>query len=241
MVTGLVEYASAIMTGSERRMEAVSQNIANASTPGFKKQVSFEQLIAHEPDFGSPDFRTPPKTFFTTVFTQGKLRETDNALDLAIFGSGMLLLRDGNELVLSRGGSFFRNADGAVVDVSGRFLQEADGGDLILGEDPVEILGDGTVLQQGLPFTMVGIFEGAEGNPSELVGKTLSISDMDRLRSTDGSILRSGMIESSNVVLSDEMITMMAALRHAEIGARIVQSYDQIVGQAITTFIRNRS
>jgi flagellar basal-body rod protein FlgG len=44
------------------------------------------------------------------------------------------------------------------------------------------------------------------------------------------------MVEASNVAMGEEMVTMMAALRQAENGARIVQLYDDLLGRAITTF-----
>ena len=46
------------------------------------------------------------------------------------------------------------------------------------------------------------------------------------------------MLESSNVVLSDEMVALMANTRQAEGGAQLVRLYDQLIGQAITTFAR---
>jgi flagellar basal-body rod protein FlgG len=47
--------------------------------------------------------------------------------------------------------------------------------------------------------------------------------------------LRQGMVEASNVTLSDEMTAMMATLRHAETGARLVTVYDELLGRAIQT------
>ncbi|WCM29993.1 hypothetical protein NDN01_25485 [Sphingomonas sp. QA11] len=49
-------------------------------------------------------------------------------------------------------------------------------------------------------------------------------------------LVRQGMTEASNVSVGDEMVTMMAALRQAESGARLVQTYDDLLGRAITTF-----
>jgi flagellar basal-body rod protein FlgG len=44
------------------------------------------------------------------------------------------------------------------------------------------------------------------------------------------------MVEASNVSVGDEMVTMMASLRQAESGSRLVQTYDDLLGRAITTF-----
>ena len=48
-------------------------------------------------------------------------------------------------------------------------------------------------------------------------------------------MIRQGMVESSNVSMGDEMVTMMAAMRQAEGGARLVQVYDELMGRALTT------
>jgi flagellar basal body rod protein FlgG len=50
--------------------------------------------------------------------------------------------------------------------------------------------------------------------------------------------VRQGALESANVEMSEEVITMMAALRRAEAGARVVQAYDTLTGQALSTFGR---
>ena len=54
-------------------------------------------------------------------------------------------------------------------------------------------------------------------------------------------IVRQGMIEGSNVDLPVEMLSTMAALRQAEIGARVVQTYDSLIGQTISTLGRTQT
>lgn len=233
---GLIESASAILASSERRVEAASLNVSNASTAGYKKRVAFAQALERT-DGAAPGGKV--ETGFLTDFGQGRLKETGNPLDLAIYGPGLFQLRDGQDLVYSRGGSFSRGEGGAVVDSSGRVLQQAGGGDLVLDGGAAEILGDGTVLQDGLPVAAIGLFEAGDGAGLGALGGSLFGAPAASMREAGGSVIRQGQLESSNVVMSDEMIAMMAAVRQAESGARLVQFYDQLIGQAVTTFSRS--
>jgi flagellar basal body rod protein FlgG len=216
-------------------MEAVSRNVSNASTAGYKKQIALAQ---NAPDATRPLDGGIAEIRFLTDLGQGRLRETGKPLDLAIFGTALLQLRDGQDLVYSRGGSFALGEGGAVLDSAGRILQQAGGGDLILDSQDVEILGDGTVLKGGLPAGAIGLFEsGGPGMVRVSGGSAFHSSVMPP--ETSGSTLRQGQLESSNVVMSDEMIAMMTAVRQSEGGARLIQAYDQLIGQAVTTFSRS--
>lgn len=233
-MAGLIESATAILSASEKRVEAASRNVANASTAGFKKQVGVFQIVE---DTG-PRAEKASRTAFTTVtdFAQGRLNETGKPLDLAIHGKGLVKLRSGSAFLYSRGGSFSIGPDGAVTDAAGRILQDANGADLVLESDAVGITGDGTVTQGGVPITAIGLYE-ADGDAAQrALGGTSFTAAPERMHEATGSILRQGMLESSNVALSDEMVAMMAAQRQAESGARIARTYDRLIGQAVSTF-----
>ena len=75
----------------------------------------------------------------------------------------------------------------------------------------------------------------------EAVGGSLFRIPDGAAREAAGSTLRQGFLEQANVTTSDEMISMMAAIRQAESGSRLVRTYDQLIGQAITTFSRRGS
>ena len=49
-------------------------------------------------------------------------------------------------------------------------------------------------------------------------------------------VLRQAMVETSNVTMASEMVGMMAAVREAETGAKLVQVYDDLMGRALTAF-----
>ncbi|GAA0303155.1 flagellar basal-body rod protein FlgF [Sphingomonas oligophenolica] len=231
-MSGLVESAVAILSASEKRLEVVSSNISNVSTAGYKRQISFADLVAN----GGADGVGAVLTRTRADLAQGKLNATGNPLDLAISGDGFFQLRDGTDAVYSRQGQFKLAADGTVVNQQGFALQQAGGGDLALDRANVKILADGTILDGTRPVGRVGLFA-----PSSAAA--VQPLDGSMFRFTDGAAnevsdpqLRQGMTETSNVSVGDEMVTMMASLRQAESGSRLMQTYDDLLGRAITTF-----
>lgn len=237
---GLVDSAAAILASAERRLEAAAQNVANASTPGFKRQASFAEALgtAEGVTAEGAGARLPAQKTYVD-FTQGRLSETGSPLDLAVHGPGLLRLRDGGGFIYARGGSFALGADGVLADAAGRVLQQSGGGDLALTGPDFEILADGTVLEGGLPAARIGLYEAADPAALTALGGTGFTAPDSAMSEAEGSQIRQGFLEKSNVTMSDEMVAMMAALRQAEGGGRVVQYYDELIGQAITTFSRS--
>jgi flagellar basal-body rod protein FlgG len=168
---------------------------------------------------------------------QGRLNRTENPLDIAISGGGLFQLRAGDEIVYSRQGQFRLAEDGTVVSGQGYVLQQAGGGDLVLQSASVQITEDGAVLDQGRPVGRIAVYAPAEGvRLAPTGGGTVFVAEAGEMEEVASPALRQGMIEASNVQLGDEMVAMMAALRQAEGGARLVQVYDDLLGRAITAF-----
>jgi len=231
-MSGLVESAVAILSASEKRLEVVSSNISNVSTAGYKRQVSFADLVAT----GGTDQVGALLTRTRTDLAQGKLSATGNPLDLAISGDGFFQLRDGTDTIYSRQGQFKLAADGTVVTPQGFALQQAGGGDLVLNRASVKILADGTILDGAQPVGRVGLFApSSAGAVQPLDGSMFRFADGTANEVSDPQ-LRQGMTETSNVSVGDEMVTMMASLRRAESGSRLMQTYDDLLGRAITAF-----
>jgi flagellar basal-body rod protein FlgG len=219
------------LSASERRLENVSNNVSNISTPGFKRQISFEEVLSGRDVAGAEALLR-----HQADLSQGQMRATGNPLDLAISGPGFFRLRSGEDIVYSRQGQFSLAADGTVVTPQGHVLQQAGGGDLVLERSGVEILEDGTVLDGTRPVGKIGIYAAGDSAALRPLGGSTFAGSEEAMEEAPAAGLRQGMVEASNVVLGDEMVTMMATVRQAEGGARLVQIYDDLLGRAITTF-----
>lgn len=228
---GLVEIASSILVDAARSVEVSGQNIANITTPGYRRRVDFSQVMASR----SGD-ETSSQVHRTAIdFTFGKLVETGSPSDLALVGTGFFVVRTpSGALRYTRDGQFRRDTEGRLVDPRGAVLQ-ADGGNLVLHGGPVEVLADGVVLEAGAPvgrLDIVDFEDPAQATPSQDGGFAAPAETVEPVATPS---VRQGAIEMSNVTTAAEMVSMMAALRRAESGQRLANVYDDLMGRVITT------
>lgn len=233
-MTGIIDSAQLIMSGAERRIETLANNVANIATPGFKRQISFAEALGGGD--GSLASGIAPVLRHRADLAQGGMTETGNPLDMAIAGDGFFQVRDGERIVFTRDGQFQRADDGRIMTQQGQVLQQAGGGDLMLDSSEVEILRDGTVLSGGSPVARIALAAPADGGSVEAVSGSLFHIPAGAIQEVAEPDLRQRHVEASNVSLGDEMAAMMAALRQAESGARLVTLYDDLLGRAITAF-----
>ena len=227
-MSGLVDSATAVMRASSTRVDRAAVNVANVSTPGFKRQLQSSDRV--DGDFAATLSR------LRVDMQAGKPVETGRPLDLAINGDGFFQLKAGDQLVYSRQGNFSLATDGRVITPQGYALQQAGGGDLVLGIGTAKIAADGTILDGDKPLGQIAVYsirDGAAATPLDGSLFTLAEGDAEAIATPS---LRQGAVEASNVSLGDEMISMMGALRGAETGAKLVQVYDDLMGKAISTF-----
>ena len=231
-MSGLIESATAILSASQQRLEVAAHNVANISTPGYKRQVSFSRLLV--PD--APGMVSDQGFAVRRDFSPGKLTSTSNPLDVAIGDEGMFQLRAGDSFIYTRQGQFSRAADGTLTTPQGYVLQQSGGGDLVLDEGAVSILDDGTVLDDGVPVARLAAWSAGDPAALDPIGESYFAAPGAGMEIVADATFRQGMVEASNVEIGDEMVTMMASLRQSEVGARLVQTYDQLLGSAISTF-----
>lgn len=227
-MSGLMEAATAVMRSAETRLDVAARNIANVSAPGYKRQSAYAAL-----SLAPAMTRTDLPTITTHVdATQGKLEPTRNPLDLAISGEGFFAVKVGEQVRYLRQGQFSLRSDGTVVTPQGYALQQAGGGDLVLDRSDVRIEPDGTIFDGDRPVAKFALYTSDASTSRDGV-----LFDLPQdAHEAEGSGIRQGMLETSNVSTGDEMIAMMGAIREAESGARLAQTYDDLLGRAISNF-----
>jgi flagellar basal-body rod protein FlgF len=226
----LLKLGALVLSGSERRLEGISRNMANVSTPGYRREVAFEEAILLQ-----SDVRTRPNQIDLSA---GPLRRTEAPLDLAIEGLGFFVLTDGNRTYLSRGGQFSLDSSGTIVNSLGYMLLSDTGSPIQLKTSNPELLADGTILENGVPVARLGLASAKQAALADQGGgSTFQVLPADYQQIQEG-IVRQGMLEGSNVESAQEMIELMTAMRRAETGSKLVQMYDTLVGQAITVLGR---
>lgn len=234
---GIVELGGAIISQATQRVELAAENLANVTTAGYKSRYRFQHLIGG--DFGTlPSDAGLLSTDMSVDFTAGKLQNTGNPLDLAVSGPGFFTVRQGDQTLYTRSGQFVRDAEGRLVTPDGAVLQ-AQNGDIQLSSGSISITADGTVQQNGQPVGQIAIAAFDDPQVLKSAGAGLFSAPTGMARDGSAGQVRQGMLESSNVTSSTEMISMMSALRSAEAGQRLVQVYDDLMGQVMTSFGQN--
>ncbi len=113
---------------AQANLDVVSNNIANASTVGFKaSRAQFAEIYANSVSGGSNAGQGVELTEIRADFSQGSLDFTGSGLDLAISGNGFFIVSNGGASEYTRAGSFLVDRDGFLTNESGNRLQGYQG------------------------------------------------------------------------------------------------------------------
>ncbi len=214
----------------EKRLEVLTDNLANVNTAGFKKQKPlFEDAM---PDaYGIRDFASMDKV--VTDMSQGPSEKTGRMLDLAIKGEGFFVLNTGNGLRYTRDGSFTLATDGTLISREG-FPVSGEKGVIKLTSPEVAIDAEGNIREKGaivdrlkvVSFTNLMDLK-REGNffmPVEGAKETAVSRD---------TAIDQGYVETSNVNAVRAMTTMIEAMRSFETHTKMIQAIDDMTKKAI--------
>jgi flagellar basal-body rod protein FlgG len=243
------------LEAQQTRMTVVSQNLANVNTTGYKRQrAMFEDLlyqnVVQTGGLTSQQTEAPTGLNLGTgvrvvstdrMFSQGNIVTTANDFDVAINGRGFfeILLPDGSQ-AYTRDGTFQVNSDGQLVTSSGYTLQPAI--TIPAGSAAVTIGLDGTVsavppgqsdaVQVGtLQLTDFVNPAGLQPRGENLYGETQASGPPQP--GTPGlnglGTLMQGALETSNVNVVEELVSMIETQRAYEMNSRAIETADQML------------
>lgn len=201
-----------------RHLEVLSNNLANVRTAGFKgDRMTFEEVVAK----GDPniDPRQPPKHFATTKgrdpdISAGPIQQTDNPLDVAITGNGMLRVQTPRGVRLTRDGQMMLGRDGTLRTSSGALVLSDKNRPVVVPPDSIpEIDPTGAISADGLELGQLGI---SYVDPTQPLTKDPDGLFLPPAReappSADASVLQ-GHVEESNVSPIRVMLDLVAVQR----------------------------
>lgn len=226
----------------ERKLAVITNNLANADTPSFKKDLLeiaswYADMGVRVPDT-SPEnptnnFVYPMVSGVFTDLSQGPLRETGNPLDLAIEGEGFFALNTPQGIRFTRKGNFRLDAEGFLVSEEGFRVLDRNNRELRLNVEGGELRfdGEGNIYVNGELVGTLGIWSLQE---AQKVGLDLYTGTPEP--SQDFRI-RQGFLELSNVNPIVEMVRMIETSRAHEVYARLIQAVDEVQSK-VNTIVR---
>jgi len=217
-------YAGAV--ASQADVEVIANNVANASTVGFRRdQTQFDSILGAS----LPYVRAQSGQIDLTV---GANRMTGNPLHAAISGKGFFVVddADGNEL-LTRRGDFQLNSKGELVLPNGLKVRGSSGALAVPAGESAAILADGTLATSSGPVGKLRVVDVPNPETLTKVGEsTLRSAETDDL---DTVSLAPGFLEESNVNLAAEMVQLIRAQRTFESAITSMQINDELTEQVI--------
>lgn len=248
-------YVAALgMQNQKTRLEVMANNMANASTAGFKRSSVFERnLQDSKANFnnvpGDVEQNDPPVGQYID-FSPGAFEQTSNKLDVALENEGFFVLQDdkGNE-VLTRQGRFNLDTDGYIIATDGKKLL-GTGGPLRVDDEfftqkmtteqkksiEIKISQNGDIYANEIA---IGSILTADVNDKDTL-RQVSAADFVATKDTeiiylepDQNRMRQGWLENSNVNIISEMVSMIELQRMFEAGSKVIKTNEDTLGDSI--------
>ena len=221
MDRGLYIAASG-MLAEQIRQDQIANDLANASTPGYKgdrtAQSSFGDLLLANSTNGATVGRQSTAVQVDAIETDWNARptrETGEPLDFAISGDGFFAVQTAQGVRYTRNGQFTLDPQGRLVTSQGNPVLDTAGRPITSADGKVD------------PRTL-GVV--ALTNPRKEGDSLIAGTPAGAATGT----VRSGALESSGADAARSMVDMIASMRAFEAGQKVIQTIDETLGQSVT-------
>jgi len=241
LISGIY-FTTSGMNVDQKRMEILSNNLANINSVGFKKRsiifVNYKDMLVStlnkDTTLGSLSKGLIIEGFSVDM-SNGPLKFTQNPLDLAVNDYNFFVVEDasGNEL-LTKNGSFALDSENCLINSDGYRVLGEKGPVKIESPETLSIDSQGNI---------------AAGNQAVGKLKIITINNQEDLVITDSSyymlkngaepagekeiIVMQGFLETSNVNGVSEMAEMIEVMRSYEINQKIIKMQDETLSKAV--------
>ncbi|MBO8126112.1 MAG: flagellar hook-basal body protein [Firmicutes bacterium] len=237
MIRGIYTGATGMLT-QQRRLDVISNNLANVNTAGFKRDylasVSFPEVEMYRVAGGrsvpvGPLGYGADTPVLHTDFGPGSLQVTGNPLDLAIEGEGFFAVDTPRGERYTRAGHFFRNAQGFLVTGSGDYVL-GQRGRIPLSGSEIQVSQDGWVSVDGRRVDRIRVvifppaFGRKEGENKWVAAEVTEVAEPR---------IRQGAVERANVNAVKEMVDMITVLKAYEANQKIITTQDELLDRAV--------
>ena len=238
-----VYTAAAGMLANQAAQDTIAQNLANANTTGYKEDVPrFESFLSEPVSRLSPADRLSIGTIGsgaglkdeTTNFSQGGLQQSGNPLDVALTGDAALVIQSPQGPRLSRDGSLTLDAQGTLIQSATGEPVLSDGSQTLsvpAKTKSIVISPQGDLTADGVKIGRIQMASlSAAVSPVKVGDNQYSVSSLQPASPT--ATMRQGFLESSNVSIVKEMVSMISIMRAYETNQKMLQAEDDTTGKA---------
>lgn len=225
---------------NERRLEIISNNIANALTAGFKASKAVFGMVAEaeDPTGGRVQLKNAYVNLSDTYidFSDAPIVDSGAPLDFAILGKGFFVVSTPNGEQYTRNGQFTLDREGRLVTMSGDQVMGSGGGITINVTDGKEILveNDGSIFLGNDLIDTIKIVEFENMRALQPVGRGYFNNAGDEAGTTPAVFtVRQGSYEASNVNVMQEMIEMISTMRAYESYTKVDQMFSDANGKLV--------
>ena len=217
----LESYNSALGSLEEqRRLDVISNNIANINSPGFKKDsIHFSDVLG--------------EVTYTNM-AQGPLRDTGNKLDVALSGNGFLSVQTDKGTLYTRAGNLTVNKDKQLVTQDGWPVLGRSSAIIIQNPQDLRINEDGQVFDGNNPVDQLNI---VQFPPNSLIKAQNGYFEPEvkdtRPEKAANCVVRQGALEGPNFNPVEEMARMVQTMRNFEGYQKTMQSTENLDSQLI--------
>ena len=257
MVKGLYTAFTG-MVNEQRRLDILSNNLANADTNGYKKEGTTSQTFADELAIKIKDtsnYSLPRRLGDVSLgvhigetytdYSPGSFKVTDNLTDFALDGNGFFAIaftdKQGNTSVkYTRDGAFVVNTQGYLVTKDGDYVLNRNAA---LNGDPngriqvnpnLKINMDelGNIYQDDVLVGSIGVVDFEDYNYLAKYGENLYDLVDGGTRVASEAKVEQGVLEASNVNVVSEMVNMITISRAYQAGQKVINTIDETLDKA---------
>ena len=251
MVKGLYTAYTG-MVHQQKRLDVISNNLANSATTAFKKEGATARSFEHELaikikdsseafiDRGIGNMSMGVKFGETyTDYSQGPFRVTDNDYDVALSGDGFFQIQFTNKqgetsVKLSRDGNFTVNVNGYLVTQDGDFVLGADSNPIQIDPNSKSSIdATGRITQNDVVVAQIGVVDVEDYNYIQKYGENMYDLLQGGVLTDSAAAVEQGCLEQSNVQVVKERVEVIYVTRAYETNQKAIQAVDSTIDKAV--------
>lgn len=240
-----IYLAASGMLAEMARQDAIANNLANATTPGYKADGisvrSFQQILMANRQNGRAvgPIGVGVQASTITNFSQGALQHTREPLDFALEGDGFFAVQTPQGVRYTRNGRFTLGAGNILQDSLGNPVLGRNGQPIRITGDAgqISVSADGTIRRGNAIIGQLGVF--ALANPTKIGGNLYE--GQAQLAVAGEYAVRHGYLETSGTDPVRSLVELIASVRNFEAGQRVLRTIDDTLAVGVRAFSVNQA